>query len=227
MTKCQDKKYCSIFDPTPRCVFSEDEEMLFAGIKHYGILNTCKALVALCKLRNTYNEPNETNDAYLFCLALHNLYKFSGINEEEVIKRIFKFNDEFKKPLPEKEILNYLNSNEIWYRFSSNKLINLLNITECEQSAIKLVPKVTSEDGPSYDMFKKAVKREIRIEHVGRVIAYHMIGVNNSHIALITGYTRQTVIKYVHKYQKGLLEPEYLDMANRYVDYWENTNQKM
>ncbi len=210
-----------LYDGVPVYAPNADEESIVLGLS--GTL-PYRRIMAILQLRQQRNAPVGDENRDLFCWVVYNNLRFGKLSHEEALRRTLVFNEGFKKPLPERELLNCLSASRTrdGYKMSNAVIIDKLGISKKEQKSIKLFPAMGRADETEHATARTAVQREKRALKYGRAIAMHRLGKNHSAIAREAGLTRATVIKYVRQYEDHTLKPEYVHVSTMYMDRWRN-----
>lgn len=121
-----------------------------------------------------------------FCLALYSLYRAAGMDESAAMGRLYTFNEGFKQPMLDKELKSTLYSaRKKLYQYSTHGLINLLDISEEEASAIGL--KCGGEK-PESNKKQKLYERNRQIIHL-----YTTTNMTQEEVGDVVGASRKTV----------------------------------
>ena len=130
---------------------------------------------------------NDTGDETRnnFCLALYCLYRSTGTDDSAAMKKLHDFNDGFKRPMTDRELKSTLASaRRKLYRYGTNAIIDLLDISDEECDAIGLKRK---EEEPKPDREAKIKDRNKEIRRLYRT------GLTQAEVAAEVGVSRKTV----------------------------------
>lgn len=204
------------YNGKPVFAMLDDEEEILAGIVNPLAYQRVVAMLALREMRNA--EPgDETRNIY--CWVVFNNLLFGGLDPQEAFRRTMIFNLHFCVPLPEHELYCNLQSSvrRTKYRMTNATIIDKLDISEEEQEAIQLFPRL-AHAGAKPGTAAKACRHKERNRKYGFVVALHIKGYNNCAISRITGFTRPTIIKYVKLYQNGTLSEDIQAAKDLYLE---------
>lgn len=125
--------------------------------KKFNLLDHRERMVyGLKELRGFENEKGFRD---LMCLVVYNAYLSLGKEEEVAWEATWRLNMSFAKPLPEKELRNYMRTSQRKkYKFSNAKIIDFLQINEEEQKILNFF----SVEKKKKEAEKKKKKKEER-----------------------------------------------------------------
>ena len=156
-------------------------------------------VMQLINLRNLRNNEvgSEMRDHFNF--SVYNALRMT-FDHEEAMVHLESFNAGFKQPMNKRELKNCIVSakSKNGYKYTNAKLIELLEITPEEQSAIGLFPsseKRRTKPNASRDAVRKALKSD----RDNKMLELIQKGVPQAEIARILGVGKNTVYRFVKR----------------------------
>jgi DNA-binding CsgD family transcriptional regulator len=165
-------------------------------------LNRCKDIESLIAMRNF--SMNGYREILLFIYATHAV---QILEDDKAIEKLEEINDSFTSPLDYREIKNlayeikYLNLAK--YKYTSQKIINDLDITAEEQKRLKTIigkeEKYRRNNKRRNDISKTKGAKAKKAERNQRIMELHNQGLSNTQIAKELEINRRTVYTVLNK----------------------------
>jgi transcription initiation factor IIE alpha subunit len=167
----------------------ETDRLLLRNIQYVG----ARRVMQLINLRNLRDNEVGSEMRDYFNFSVYNALRMS-FDHQKAMVRLAMFNAGFKQPMSESELENCVcSAKEIdGYKYTNEKLIELLEITPEEQSAIGLFPytrKWRSKPNASRD----AVRAALREDRDQKILKLTEDGISQAETARILGIGKNTV----------------------------------
>lgn len=169
-----------------------------------------RRVLQLTKLRNLRNnEAGEETRNYLN-FAVYNALRMS-FDHDEAMERLKAYNNGFKVPMTEKELRGTISSakKKGGYKYSNEKLIEFLDITQEEQDAIGLHPfrgKYRPWRHAKPNASRDAARRALRDDRDSKIMALHEKGVSQAETARQLGIGKNTVGRVLKRIKQEEIE---------------------
>jgi len=132
------------------------------------------------------------------CLILHSAYMSAGKTQKEANEAILKLNESFTKPMNQKELLSYMSSSSKKnYKFTNEKIIEFLDISEEEQNKLNFH---TAKDNEKI----RKEKRENKKTRNQKIIIFHLLKQTQNKISKTVGCSQPTICRVIKKYLSTL-----------------------
>ena len=158
-------------------------------------------VMQLVKLRNLRNNEVGEETRNNLCFAVYNALRMS-LDHDEAMERLGAYNSGFKQPMSEKELEHTICSakRKGGYKYSNEKLIELLDIKPDEQDAIGLHPFTGVYKPWSYarpNATRDAVRKARRDGRNAKIIQMYRDGISQAETARNLGVSRNTVARVI------------------------------
>lgn len=177
----------------------ESDRFILSNFQTTGV----RRVLQLIKLRNLRDNEVGSEMRDYFNFSVYNALRMTYLHDQAMIF-LRKFNDGFKQPMTLDELDNCVSSAKDLggYKYTNEKLIELLAITPSEQLAIGLFPALGkhrkwSRPNASRDEARKA----LREDRDNRVITMYENGTSQAEIARSLGLGKNTVGRIVKEYR--------------------------
>lgn len=179
-------------------------------VLHNNYSTGANRIMQLIKLRNLRNNEVGSETRNNLCFSVYNALRMS-YDHDEAMERLRAYNEGFKRPMTEQELEHTICSakRKGGYKYSNEKLIELLEVTPKEQDIIGLHPfsgtyKPWSHAKPNAT--RDAVRKARRDDRDNKIIALYQAGVSQAETARRLGISRNTVARVLKEWsaQKDL-----------------------
>lgn len=165
-----------------------------------------RRVIQLINLRNLRNNNVGSETRNYFNFSVYNALRMS-FEHEEAMERLYAFNDGFKVPMQKRELENCICTAKAkgGYKYTNDKLIELLEITPEEQIAIGLLPFRKGEakkPNASRDAARKALKEDRNC----KIIELIKKGISQAEVARILGIGKNTVGRFLKQLKEAVVE---------------------
>lgn len=165
-----------------------------------------KRVIQLIKLRNLRNNSVGAETRNNFNFAVYNSLRMT-YGHEDAIDRLQAFNAGFTEPMSERELENCIVTAKKLggYKYSNQKLIELLDISEEEQNIIGLYPfngKYRPWNHSKPNASRDEVRRMLKDDRNSKIIAMVVSGLSQAETARQLGVGKNTVGRVMKQYRK-------------------------
>lgn len=167
------------------------------------ILRNFKSIrvMQLINLRNLRNNEVGAEMRDHFNFSVYNALRMT-LDHEEAMVHLEAYNEGFKKPMSRRELNNCISSakDKEGYRYTNEKLIEFLEITEEEQKAIGLLPssgKRRAKPNASRDAARKA----LRDDRDTKILELAEQGISQAETARLLGIGKNTVNRVLKRFR--------------------------
>lgn len=142
-----------------------------------------------------------------FCFVLYNALRMAGKTAEEALAEVLAVNRTFEQPLPERRLAGYLGTAmHKPYKMSNTYIIETLEISAAEQTAIRLFPtKAVKQDSAYKNAARDQRRKASKVERDSTVITLFQQGLKKVEIAERVKISRNTVTAILRRYQADVL----------------------
>ena len=175
-----------------------------------------RRVIQLVKLRNLRNNEAGSESRDYFNFSVYNALRMT-YDHEDAMARLRDFNAGFKEPMSDGELENCVSSaNEKGgYKYTNEKLIELLDVTPEEQQAIGLFPARgfrRSKPNASRDEARKALKED----RDNKILALIKKGVSQAETARILGIGKNTVGRVLKRIKEVVIPMPKIEESSRH-----------
>ena len=175
-----------------------------------------RRVIQLVKLRNLRNNEAGSESRDYFNFSVYNALRMS-YDHEDAMARLRDFNAGFKEPMSDGELENcVISANEKGgYKYTNEKLIELLDVTPEEQQAIGLFPARgfrRSKPNASRDEARKALKED----RDNKILALIKKGVSQAETARILGIGKNTVGRVLKRIKEVVIPMPKIEESSRH-----------
>lgn len=142
-----------------------------------------------------------------FCFVLYNALRMAGKTAQEALAEVLAVNRAFEQPLPERRLAGYLGTAmHKPYKMSNTYIIETLEISAAEQTAIRLFPtKAVKRDSAYKNAARDQRRKASKVERDSTVITLFQQGLKKVEISERVKISRNTVTAILRRYQADVL----------------------
>ena len=177
-----------------------------------------RRVMQMAKLRQLRSAPAGQEDRDKLNLIVYCALRMA-FEHEEARERLIAFNAGFEAPMTERELDVVIHTAKTKaYRYSNAKIIEFLQISEEEQTAIGLFP-LRGPYRPYYagkrNASRDAVRKALKQDRDHRILSMAAEGISQAETARILGISRTTVHKVIHSKAEPELEMQKVEEPNQ------------
>ena len=152
-----------------------------------------RRVIQLIKLRNLRNNDVGSESRNFFNFSVYNALRMA-FDHKAAMTRLKAYNAGFKKPMTDRELENCIctASQKDGYKYSNEKLIELLEVTPEEQEAIGLFP-YTRKQRKAPNASRDAARAALREDRDNKILELVEKGTSQAETARILGISKNTV----------------------------------